>query len=181
MAKKTPPKPEQIDESGTNPEECDRFLYGDTALANHYGVSTKTIQNWRGKGMPCEPHRHGYKYDLEDTDGWQAAYRDDVDDLDDDEVRKETRKATLRLETAKAEKLERENQIENKNILRRDEWELFAIELIQQARDELINLPNHCKRHLCGDCKKKVPIELERIVDKILGNLGRVKDGPPEE
>lgn len=160
-----------------------RYLEGDSAIAKHYDVSERTIQSWRKKGMPFDKIKPNfYKYDLDLTDEWVDVFRRKYSGVEGNaQLRIELDQVKLRIDIAKAEKLEREEEEARGNILRKDEWESFAIELIQVCRGQILQLPKQMRRHLCGKCQKTAPIELDKLVNKVLHKLGRMREGPRKE
>lgn len=168
-------KPEPV------PEPERRIVSGDTALARHYKVSTKTVQNWRGVGLPCIDRGNGFDYDLDETDPWVDAYR--AESTPDEEVgslNRQLKAAKLRAEIAEANRLEREEEEARGNILPRDEYELFATEQIQEARDQLLRIPKLMKPHLCKKCHTKIQ-ELEKQIKTALERLARLPQGPSKD
>lgn len=158
-----------------------RIISGDQALARTYGVSTKTVQNWRGVGLPSIDRGNGFDYDLNETDPWVAAYRTEGDgDEETGSLNKQIKEAKLRIELAEADRLEREEEQARGNILPRDEYELFATETIQNARDQLLRIPRLMKSHLCSKCHKKLQ-ELEKQIKTALEQLSKLPTGPDKE
>lgn len=158
-----------------------RIVSGDTALARQYGVSTKTVQNWKGYGLPCIDRGNGFDYDLNETDPWVEAYREeDGSDEEAGSLNRQIKEAKLRIELAEADRLEREEEQARGNILPRDEYELFATETIQNARDQLLRIPRLMKSHLCSKCHKKLQ-ELEKQIKTALEQLSKLPTGPDKE
>ena len=157
------------------------IVSGDLALSKRYGVSTKTIQNWRGNGLPCIDRGHGFDYDVAETDPWVEAYRlEHADDEKSNSLARQIREAELRQELAKADKAEREEEAARGNILPRDEYELFASETIQNARDQLLRIPRLLRTHLCKKCQPKAN-ELEKLIKTALEELAKLPAGPDKE
>jgi phage terminase Nu1 subunit (DNA packaging protein) len=157
-----------------------RIVDGDKAIAKHYERSTRTIQTWRDNGLPHEPlPPNSYRYDLDLTDPWVAAFSDQSDESPEaTEVRHKISLAKLRTELAKAERLEREEKEATGNILPRDEWESFAVELVHVVRGQFLQLSKQARKHMCAKCQKTVPAEIDRLIDKSLQHIARMKDGP---
>lgn len=184
-AKKASPAKKRAPATPVEPEPPAprRTVEGDKAIAKNYSVSTRTIQNWRDAGLPFETVKpNWYRYDLDETDSWVETFRSqDSDQSPIQKLKYEIEEAKLRKELANAERLEREEEEAKGNILRRDEWESFAIELIQVCRGQLLQLGKQTRRHCCAKCQKTVPIELAKLVDKVLQKLARMREGPREE
>ena len=163
-----------------------RLIEGDKAFAEHVKKSTRTIQTWRDKGLPHKedpPGSKKYRYNLDETEAWIAENisKDEEQNNERAKLRFEREKAKLRADIAKALKVEREEQEAQGNILLRDEWESFAIEQIQIARGQLLQLGKQARRHMCRKCQKTAPAEIEKLIDKALRKIAAMKDGPPKE
>lgn len=157
-----------------------RLMTGDKDFALHYGVSTRTVQTWRDKGMPCEKTAsRQYVYDLDKTDEWIDAFRA-TEANESAEIYKQLDEAKLRIDLAKALKLERDIERDAGNVLMRDEWELFASECIIAARDAFIGLTKQFRRHLCKKCQGKLK-ELDVLIAKALNRLADIGKGPPTD
>lgn len=157
------------------------IVSGDLALSRRYGVSTKTIQNWRGNGLPCIERGHGFDYDVAETDPWVEEYRaENSDDEETGSLNRQLKEAKLRQELAEAARAEREEQAAQGNILPRDDYELFAVETIQNARDQLLRIPKQMKHHLCSKCQSKIH-ELEKQLKTALEQLAKLPAGPDKE
>lgn len=159
-----------------------RIISGDQKLAEHYGVTTKTVYLWRGQGLPAIDRGRGWDYDLDKTDPWVRAMREEDGDESGEagKLTLEIRKAKLRIEKSEADRLERQEQEARGNILPLDEYRLFAAETIQDARDHLLRIPRQLRTHLCKKCQSKIT-ELETMIHKSLQQLARLSDGPPKE
>lgn len=86
----------------------------------------------------------------------------------------------MRIKKAEADRVEREELVARGDLVSRPDYELFAIEVIQGARDELLRLPNECRRHLCKKCQPKVS-EIRTLIEKALNNLAKLPKGPEKE
>lgn len=150
-------------------------------MAKHYGVTPKTIYDWRRDGMPAIKDGRAFKYDLDRTDSWVTAKRGASGASDEiAELQIELKKAQLRSEIADANRREREEAQAVGNVLQLDEYKLWSMERIQEARDALIRLPRLMRPHLCKKCQEKLT-ELESLIDKTLRQLAKMPDGPPKE
>jgi phage terminase Nu1 subunit (DNA packaging protein) len=47
-----------------------RRLHTKNQTARHYGVTTRTIDNWIKRGMPYRPCGGAKRFDLDDVDAW---------------------------------------------------------------------------------------------------------------
>lgn len=158
-----------------------RIVSGDPSLAKHFGVSTRTIYQWRCAGMPCEDHGRYFDYDLDQVEPWVSSYRSEVNDPEEGgSLNRQLKEAKLRVELAEAARLERLEEQARGNILPLDDYQLFATETIQNARDQFLRLPKEMKSHLCPKCQGKLK-ELESLVLNILEQLSRLSDGPDQE
>lgn len=187
MAKKAPKRvPVASKPKAATPRtkpKAERFIDGDKAFSKHVGKSTKTVQNWRDKGMPfeeLEPRK--YRYHLDQTEPWiQLNGKDDEDSDERKQLRVDREKARLRSDIAKAMKVEREEQEAQGNILPRDVWESFVVELVYVVRGMFLQIPKQSRRHCCSKCAKTVPVEMEKLITKALHKLASVKNGPPKD
>jgi len=68
-------------------------------------------------------------------------------------------KARLNQELLKARAMEREEQAASGNVLPRDEWDLFAIEVVQQARDRFMRLPRLLCKHVSPEYHRVLQTE----------------------
>lgn len=158
-----------------------QIVSGDQALAKHYGVTTRTIYQWRGDGMPCIDRGRFFDYYLDETDQWVSEKRaEEGGDEEAGSLNKQLKEAKLRIELVEAERLERQEEEARGNILPRDEYELFAAETIQDARDQLLRIPRLMKNHLCSKCQKKVT-ELEKQIKTALEQLAKLPEGPDKD
>lgn len=160
------------------------MISNDQELARHYKVTSKTVFDWRNKGLPCTAQGRGYVYDLDRTDEWVEAHRQETK-LDEKSpaarVRLAKEKAKLRQERLKAAAMEREEKVAVGNILPREDWELFAVELIQQTRDRFMRLPKLLCKHVPQKFHRVLQAEGESEVRKICEQMARtVAEGPKE-
>jgi len=160
----------------TKNAEAPAPIRGDQALAVHYGVTPKTVYAWRQAGLPCEAEGRLFLYRLADTDPWVDAHRQ----LKESEgltpasrVRLQREKAKLRQERLKAAGMQRDEDAATGNVLRRDEWELFAVEVVQQARDRFMRLPKMLCKHVPQKYQRVLQREGEADVRKICVEMAR--------
>ncbi|QDT84590.1 terminase small subunit [Gimesia chilikensis] len=155
-----------------------QILTGQAAAARHWGVSVKTIQTWIQNGLPAEPSGRSYQFDLSACNEWVSAYRDADKNSESTKLNEQLKEAKLREQLLKNEKLEREREIAEGNLVPLDEYELFAAELVIEARDQLLNIPKEMRRHLCKKCQKKVVEEMTMVIEHTLQRLAAVEGGP---
>ncbi|MDE2100781.1 MAG: hypothetical protein KGL39_26280 [Patescibacteria group bacterium] len=159
------------------PSSSSEIIRGDIEAARIYGVSTRTIKTWRDEGMPASKDGREYLYFREKTDPWvelkhrAAADNGDLSPIGKVKLAREL--ARLRKEKVEAGRAERQEEAELGNVLRRDEWELFAIEVVQKARDRLMRLPKMLCKHVPRKCHKVLQTEGEADVRKILEEMAR--------
>jgi hypothetical protein len=48
---------------------------GESVIARHYGVSTRTIRRWRGSGMPSRAFGGSRRYRLSECESWHDLRR----------------------------------------------------------------------------------------------------------
>lgn len=154
-----------------------QILTGQAAAARHWDVSVKTIQTWIQNGLPAEPSGRSYQFDLSACNEWVSAYRDADKNSESTKLNEQLKEAKLREQLLKNEKLEREKEIAEGNLVPLDEYELFAAELVIEARDQLLNLPKEMRRHLCKKCQAKLD-EMRMAIENALQHLAAVKEGP---
>ncbi len=155
-------------------------LVGYQAVADRYDVSTRTVQDWIKKGLPAHgPARRRHFY-ASQTDPWVADFRRASDNDGEPSPRAELLQEQTRRERARAEREERQNQVDAGELVPRREYELFATEMIQEARDALLRIPHQYKRHLCKKCQGKIG-ELEELIETALSNLAKLPEGPESE
>lgn len=97
------------------------------------------------------------------------------------QIRLATAAQKLRQEKVKAEQLERKNEQEKGNILPRDEWELFAAELITVARDRLQTIPQSLCRLVPPEFHAAMLTEGAQSVRRILEELSRSLSAGPDD
>ena len=152
------------------------LIRGDLDAARRYDVSTRTIKTWRDEGMPHERDGRECLYNPAKADPWVELKRKAGDGANLSPVTKvkmARELAKLRKEKVEASQAERKEEAELKNVLRRDEWELFAVELIQKARDQIMRLPKMLCKHVPRKCHRVLQAEGERDVRKILDEMAR--------
>lgn len=152
-------------------DEPKRIVDGDDEFAEFYEVSTRTVQTWRKKGMPCEKtNARQYQYDLDLTDPWVATFRKADQTAAAAEINQKINDAELRIKLATALKKERELEREAGNVLLRDEYELHLVERNQRVRDFILSIPQQMRKHMPRDSKKPLA-ELTKLIDKALNQL----------
>lgn len=154
-----------------------RQIVGDQELARHYVVTPKTVYSWRQIGLPHREEGRQYVYDLDKTDPWvevQQRAKPSTQELGPGAKLKLAREAErLKQDRIKASMMEREEAAALGNVLNRDEWELFAIEVVQQARDQIMRLPKMLCKHVPAKYRRVLQFEGERDVRKILEEMAR--------
>lgn len=166
-ARKKTPEPERSE-----------ILTGQAAAARHWNVSVKTIQAWIQNGLPAEPSGRSYNFDLSACDEWVNVYRDADKNSESTKLNEQLKLAKLKEQQLKNEELERKKEIAEGNLVPLDEYELFASELVIEARDQLLNIPKEMRRHLCKKCQKKVVDEMTMVIEHTLQRLAAVQEGP---
>ena len=167
-----PPKPEP------------RIITGDLELAQHYGVTTKTVYLWRQAGLPYTGDRAPYAYDLSKTDDFVEAIRsggaDASGDTDAKKVTLKSKLAKLRIDEVNARRAELEQEEREGNILDRAVWELYAVEVVQKARDAFMRLPilmcKHVPKKLHAVLRKEGENEVRKICDEMARDIERGPD-----
>ena len=152
----------------------------DADFARHYDVSTRTVQSWRKAGMPCHAQGRRYLYRPAETTPWIEAYRrGPARGASDDPlspattVKLLTAAEKLKQERLKAAKMERQARVEEGNVLSRDEWELYAIEVCQLARDRFMRLPILLCKHIPQKYHRVMRQEGDAEARKILTEMAR--------
>lgn len=161
------------------PEDSE-ILTGQAAAARHWDVSVKTIQTWIQNGLPATPSGRSYTFDTADCDPWVTAFRSEKEDGESQKLNEQLKIAKLQEQVLKNEKLEREKQIAEGNLVRLDEYELFAAECVIEARDQLLTIPREMKRHLCKKCQKKTE-EIKKLLEQALQRLAAIEGGPDKK
>lgn len=174
-SKKTPRRKQTPD---AEPSSAVEVLAGQAAAARHWGVSVKTIQTWVQNGLPVSGSARKQTFHLVDCEPWVDAYRSERTDGESTKLNEQLKEAKLREQLLKNEKLEREKEIAEGNLVPLDEYELFAAELVIEARDQLLNIPKEMRRHLCKKCQKKVVEEMTMVIENTLQRLAAVEGGP---
>lgn len=88
----------------------------------------------------------------------------------------------LRIKKVRADQAEREEQLAQGNILPRDEYELFAREVITIARDRLQAIPQTLCRLVPKEFHSAILTEGKDHIRRILTELARaLEDGPSED
>lgn len=159
------------------PEDSET-LSGQAAAARHWDVSVKTIQTWIQNGLPATPSGRSYNFDVSDCEEWVRVYRDANKNSESTKLNEQLKTAKLREQILKNEKLERDKEIAEGNLVPLDEYELFAAECVIEARDQLLNIAKEMRRHLCKKCQKNAVDEIQLMVEQILQRLSVIEVGP---
>jgi hypothetical protein len=160
------------------------MITGDAKLAKRYGVSTNTIAAWRLAGLPCTGGGRGrlFVYQVRETDPWVELHRkpQEAASLTPQTRVKLSREAEkLKQDRLTTTKMEHAAAVAAGNVLPRDEWELFAIEVVQQARDKFMRLPKMLCKHVPAKYHRVLQVEGEADVRKICAEMARhLDDGP---
>lgn len=160
-----------------------RTIIGDHIVGQHYGVTSKSIYNWRKEGMPATAlPGNQWQYDLDKTDPWVEAKRQTGEgDEDLAAIRKEIAVTKLRSERAKAADLERRNELAEGNVLDRSATELAVCEAIQATRDKILRIPTLFHGHLCKKCQPKTE-ELRSQLEHALTELAtKLRERPDDD
>jgi hypothetical protein len=143
-------------------------------------VTTRTIRDW--KKLPGFPDTH-QGYDIPAIEQWVEEQTrkgsEDSDKARDLNIR--IKEQQLRAETAKADKLERQEEFDRGNILPRDLWESFAAECIGKARDHLRQIPQQLCKLVPRKYWPKLRGEGDLTVRKILTELARELERGPDD
>lgn len=156
--------------------------------AKELDVTPQTLSGWRV--APWFPE-DGVKLDKRGRaiDWNVSAIRIAKNESQNESHSKKSQEIRLLQETAKLEKLQRENrteeraeQIEEGNILPRDDWVRFAMEVIGVARDRLKDVPKRLARLVDGEeLQRKVITEGERIICAELLRLSQMFEAPIDD
>lgn len=186
-AAKAKPKAKPVAKSKAKPKaepvKAPRTIVGEHEAGLHYGVSSKSIYNWRREGMPAkELPGNRWEYNLDETDPWVAEKQQKAaQDEELAKIRKQKEETKLRIEKAKADQAERKNQLEEGNVLERDTWELFAAETIQEMRDGILRVPTFFHGHLCKKCQRKTTELKGQLEDVLIRFANKLREGPSDE
>jgi Spy/CpxP family protein refolding chaperone len=151
-------------------------IRGDLEVAKRYNVSTRTIKSWRDAGMPHTREGRQCVYKTAETDPWVELQRRTDESLNltpASKAKLRREEARARREEVEAARAEREEEIELGNVLGRDEWELFAIEVVQKARDQFMRLPKTLCKHVPRKFHAVLQREGENDVRKICEEMAR--------
>jgi len=165
--------------------KTDGIVLGDQKLGAIFGVSTKTVYAWRLAGMPCRPAGREFTYDLKTVRPWVEAYRRNNSSEGEmspfAKVKLGKEMELLKLARVKAAQAEREEEVARGNVLDRADWELFAIESIQMARDALMRIPMNFCKHVPAKYHRTIREEGKREIERILTQLARnLETGPSD-
>lgn len=154
-------------------------ICGDQELAKRFGVSAKTVYAWRQAGLPHRKRKRIAVYDAAQASEWITLHRKRSEPTDAEALSPAARikllkeEAKLRQERLKAAAMEREDAAATGNVLPRDEWELFAIEVVQHARDRFMRLPKLLCKHVPRKYHRTLQHEGEADVRKICEEMSR--------
>lgn len=161
--------------------------------AKQIGVEPQTLAEWYKKPAKWFP------FDAVRTDSKGRAVDWDVDRIiaarrtasaaDDQVLAKQLQQVkvadaaeTLKQKQAKTRKILRDEQLEEGNILPRDEWTLFAVESVNIARDQLKDVPKQLARLIDGEeMQMKFLEEGTRLIVGILARLAKTLEEGPNE
>ena len=159
-------------------------ITGDSALALEFGVTTKTVYSWRMAGLPFKREGRRYVYDRRQAEEFVRIHRRPVDGISSDaalKVRLLIAEAQQRQERLKAAKMEREEAAEVSNILLRDEWDLFKVDVVRHARERFGRLGEILCRHVPANCRRVLRSQCNDDVRKIIDEMDRyLAMGPTE-
>ncbi|QDT26811.1 Phage DNA packaging protein Nu1 [Gimesia panareensis] len=181
--KATPKRPATRSKKTTRrktPQKADsgKMLFGQKEAADYWGRTTKTIQTWMQNGLPATKSGRQCVFDVELCQPWVDAFLSESESSESTKLNEQLKEARLREQLLKNDKLEREKEIAEGNLVPLDEYELFAAELVIEARDQLLNIPKEMRRHLCKKCQKKVVEEMTMVIENTLQRLAAVEGGP---
>lgn len=165
--KRTVPPPQEAPPPAP-PEPENLLIQGDRALAAACGVSTRTVYDWRLKGLPYKQDGRGFLYNPEEVQRFRQTLQKNPETAE--ELREEINRAELRIRRASAEKLERENEIASGNLLPLDEYETTLTEIVTEARAQLQNLPKRFANCLCLGCQTRLK-DLTNMIETTLNTL----------
>ena len=168
--RKRPPPPPQETPPPAPPEPEILLIQGDRALAAACGVSTRTVYDWRLKGLPYKQDGRGFLYNPEEVERFRQTLQKNPETGE--ELREEINRAELRRLRAIAEKLERENQIAAGNLLPLDEYETTLIEIVTEARAQFQQLPKRFAGCLCESCQSRLK-DLTNMIETTLITLAQ--------
>lgn len=138
------------------------------------GVSRRSVHDWIASGCPA---KSGGRYDLAAIREWRDANRKPARDTaasgELGAVRLRRERERLRQDRLKSRALKREDLAASGNVLSRDEWELFAIEVVQLARDKFMRLPVLLCRHVPQKYHRILRAEGDADVRKICDEMAR--------
>lgn len=164
-----------------------KTVIGDQKLAAHYGVSTKTVYEWRQKGMPCRKFGSTWEYDISETDPWVtvAKKRANGGAADTDTANTATRikiareAEQLRLARAKANQAEREEEIARGNVLNRADYELHVAEAMELIQTQMMRVPMALTPMVPAKYRPQLKAEGEKKVRSILQQTAKkLSEGP---
>jgi phage terminase Nu1 subunit (DNA packaging protein) len=166
-SKKAARKPERINGAAAEAAETElRPVLEQKEAARILGITDRALRDWiRKPGFPD----HSAGYDIAAIRRWADArsLKNSSKAKNREYIEQQIQEQKLRLETAKADKAERENEIAAGNVLPRDEYETFVREVISVARDRLTLIP----RDLCRYVPEKYHKVLQREGAKVIANI----------
>lgn len=144
-------------------------------LAKHFGVTSASVRKW--KRQPGFPDSND-GYDTEEISAWLDARGRDSQQKTQQAQQANTlyRVASAKLKKLQADKLERQEQIAQGNILPRDEATLSLKESITITRDRLLSLPKELCRCIPKKYHKALREEGGMMVANILADFARLSE-----
>lgn len=151
-------------------------IRGDQELAKRFAVTTKTVYSWRQAGLPHTLEGRIAVYVVAEADEWVELHKRKAEEglTPAARVRLQREEEKLRLDKLAADRKQREADAEAGNILRRDEWELWAIEVVQQARDRFMRMPTLLCKHVPSKYHRVLQHEGRADVRKICEEMARL-------
>lgn len=159
-------QPERINPGAASAAENELRVVEQKEAARLLGITDRSLRDWMKK--PAFPDWSA-GYDIAAIRQWAEArsLKNSQKSKSLEQLEREIKQEKLRLERAKADKAERENEIAAGNVLPRDEYETFVREVISVARDRLTLIP----RDLCRYVPEKYHKVLQREGAKVIANI----------
>jgi hypothetical protein len=155
-------------------DERNRILATQRAVAQHYGVTTEAVRKWRTKQPPMPGERGNY--DLDAIDQWKAEnLRPSPTDDDEPTTMQEDRQLLLRAqarkETAKANREERADRLEEEAIVHIDDVQRFVSGFLSEVRRQHQRLPRDFKQGYPPKLRRTIEEDLEERLALLLNSL----------
>lgn len=148
------------------PKPPARLVEGDQALASHYGVTTKTVYNWRKAGLPHTGRVGAYVYDLDKTDPFVEQLRTfSGDDESPDGINAALKKERLKQLQIRTAGMTADLEARHGELLPRRGCELFATTLLTTLGDWCEQLPELLAGECCPKCKTRIEKRLRGELD----------------